>query len=67
MLTGEVLDQGYPRNGELVRTPRAKGLGKPDFGAWISAGWFFLPHMDLRVDAIVRSEFTLLTQVHAFL
>jgi hypothetical protein len=67
LVTGEVLDQGYPKNGELLLTERTPGLGKPEFGAWISAAWFFLPHLDMRVDAIKRSDFTLLTQVHAFL
>lgn len=69
LLTGEVLDQGYPKNGETADPPvlKSAGVGKPQFGAWISAAWFFLPHMDLRVDAIVRGDFTLLTQFHAFL
>ncbi|HVR21361.1 MAG TPA: hypothetical protein VMS65_16725 [Polyangiaceae bacterium] len=67
LLTGEVMDQGYPKNGENLKVEKAAGQGKPQFGTWISAQWFFLPHMDIRVDAIVRSEFTLLTQFHAFL
>jgi hypothetical protein len=67
LVTGEVLDQGYPKNGEILSTERVPGLGKPQFGAWISAAWFFLPHLDVRVDAIKRSDFTLLTQFHAFL
>ena len=67
MLTGEILDQGYPRNGDLIRLSPDPGLGKPAVGAWVSVGWFFLPHMDLRIDAIVRQEFMLLTQLHAFL
>jgi hypothetical protein len=69
LLTGEVQNVGYPKNGDDVEPPvvKAAGLGKPQFGAWISAQWFFLPHLDIRVDAIVRSEFTLLTQFHAFL
>jgi hypothetical protein len=73
LLTGEVLDQGfekfYPKSTEQALDPpqKTKGNGKPQFGAWISAQWFFLPHLDIRVDAIVRDEFTLLTQFHAFL
>jgi hypothetical protein len=69
LLTGEVHDHGYPKNGETTNPPALKspGIGQPEFGAWISAAWFFLPHMDLRVDAIVRGDFTLLTQFHAFL
>jgi hypothetical protein len=67
MLTGEILNQGYPNNGEALKVVREAGIGKPQFGAWVSAAWFFLPHFDVRVDAIIRSEFTLLTQLHAFL
>ena len=67
MLTGEVMDQGFPKNGEALDLEKTKGQGKPDVGVWISAAWFFLPHLDLRVDAIVRQDFTLLTQFHAFL
>jgi hypothetical protein len=69
MLTAEVLEQGYPRNGSLIQPPLrpVAGQGKPAGGLWVSAGWFFLPHLDLRIDAIVRQEFTLLTQLHAFL
>jgi hypothetical protein len=72
LLTGEVLDQGYVKSGELVPPPQGPlpkeaGAGKPQFGAWISAQYFFLPHLDVRVDAIIRSEFQLLTQLHVFL
>jgi hypothetical protein len=45
-----------------------------DFGAWGGVAWFFLPHTDLRVDAIWRSDsasststVTLLGQLHFFL
>jgi hypothetical protein len=67
MLTAELLDQGYPKNGEISEIARTPGVGKLDFGAWISAQYFFLPHLDVRVDAIIRGEFTILTQLHAFL
>jgi hypothetical protein len=69
LLTGEVLNLGYPKNGEALQVKRGPGNGEAQFGAWISAAWFFLPHLDLRVDAIVRggTDFTLLTQLHAFL
>jgi len=64
MLTGEALD-----NGSIDGQPRAKGFGEPRFGGWISADWFFLPHMEVRVDAIIRQQdpFTLLSQIHVFL
>jgi hypothetical protein len=67
MLTGEVHDRGYPKNGTQDQIAVAPGLGKPEFGFWASAQWFFLPHLDVRVDAIKRSDFTLLTQLHGFL
>ena len=42
MLTGEVMDSGTE--------------GEPaSFDGWISAVWFFLPHMDLRLDGIYSS------------
>lgn len=71
MLTFEVLDQGYPRAAAALgpsAPARTPGEGKLGFGTWISAGWFFLPHLDMRVDAVIRSnDFTLLSQLHAFL
>jgi hypothetical protein len=68
LLTGEILNQGYPKNGEALQIVRSPGNGQAQFGAWISAAWFFLPHLDMRLDAIIRgSDFTLLTQLHAFL
>jgi hypothetical protein len=67
LLTAELLDQGYPRNGSLTSVKPTAGLGQPDFGFWISAAYFFLPHLDVRVDAIIRGDFTVLTQLHAFL
>jgi hypothetical protein len=64
MLTGEALD-----NGAVDGEPRSDGFGKPRFGGWISLDWFFLPHMEARVDAIFRTDdpFTLLSQIHVFL
>jgi hypothetical protein len=67
MLTGELHDRGYPKNGKQDNIAVAPGLGQPELGIWGSVGWFFLPHLDLRVDAIKRSDFTLLTQLHGFL
>jgi hypothetical protein len=64
MLTGEALD-----NGAVDGEERTDGFGKPRFGGWISLDWFFLPHMEARVDAIIRQDdpFTLLSQLHVFL
>lgn len=68
MFTVEGLDAGYPRAAGDPPIRETPGLGKLGMGYWISAAWFFLPHLDLRVDGIVRpSEFTLFTQLHAFL
>jgi hypothetical protein len=68
MFTVEGLDAGYPRAPGDPPTKKIPGVGKLGMGYWVSAAWFFLPHLDLRVDGIVRpSEFTLLTQLHAFL
>jgi hypothetical protein len=64
MLTGEALDYGAQDG-----VPRSKGFGEPRWGGWVSMAWFFLPHMELRVDGIARQEdpFTLLSQLHVFL
>lgn len=49
---------------------------KNELGGWLSAWWFFAPHLDARVDAIVRNtptttgdvrQFALLFQFHAYL
>jgi hypothetical protein len=72
MLTGEFLDAGYPRADEVappsLKTPRTKGVGELALGAWASAQWFFLPHLDVRVDGMFRpGETTVLGQFHLFL
>jgi hypothetical protein len=68
MFTVEGLDAGYPRAPGEPPVRKTPGQGKLGMGYWISAAWFFLPHFDMRVDAIKRpDEFTLLTQLHAFL
>lgn len=67
--TGELLDAGYPDRARLTQppTPRSAGLGRPLPGGWLSLQWFFLPHFDLRVDAIVRQEKQILSQLHMYL
>jgi hypothetical protein len=72
MLTGEFLDAGYPRAEEVkppaLKTPRTSGAGELAAGAWISAQWFFLTHLDTRVDVMLRpGETTVLGQFHLFL
>lgn len=64
MGTGELLDQTF------TRTP-------PSYGAWLSSQWFFLPHVDARIDAIWQTVpvagsdrvevVSLLGQLHVFL
>jgi hypothetical protein len=74
--TGEVLDAGYEErdlSGNLI--DRAPGAGKPRLGGWLTADWFFLPHFEARVDAIVRQDastvsgttLSLLAQLHFYL
>jgi hypothetical protein len=65
--TGELLDAGYPKGGGPAGLERAKGVGKPEVGGWLSAQWFFLPHFDVRVDAVVRFEKMILSQLHVYL
>jgi hypothetical protein len=66
--TFEALDAGYPKASEVAGVARSPGQGKPEFGGWIGGQWFFLPHLDLRVDGIIRPDgFTILSQLHAFL
>lgn len=69
LLTFEWLDQGQTKQSTL--DPKAvpvNGAGKLEMSPWISANWFFLPHMDLRVDFMIRPDgFQYLGQFHAFL
>lgn len=70
LLTGEALDAGYPHAEKLLNgdTGKVKGAGKTALGAWVSAQWFFLPHLDMRVDGIFRpGEQSVLGQLHLFL
>lgn len=68
LLTLEWLDAGYLKSDQIANVARSPGSGRGEVGYWVSGEWFFLPHFDLRVDAIVRpDDFTLLSQLHAFL
>jgi hypothetical protein len=70
MVTGEMLDAGYARSEETFEGDKArvKGAGKLALGAWVSAQWFFLPHMDVRIDGTFRpGEKSVLGQFHLFL
>jgi hypothetical protein len=67
--TGEILDLGYPKGANPSTAPRSPGAGKPQFGGWLSAQWFFISHFDFRVDAIIRQAepFQLMSQMHVYL
>jgi hypothetical protein len=70
MVTVEWLDQGYPKSAQIQDPPepRLPGAGRGEIAPWFSANWFFLPHMDVRADFIVRPDsFQILGQFHAFL
>jgi hypothetical protein len=70
MLTGELLDAGYARSEQTFEgdDARVKGAGKMARGGWVSAQWFFLPHMDVRIDGTFRpGEKTVFGQFHLFL
>lgn len=70
MVTGEMLDEGHPKTvAGQAATPRTAGLGKPKVGGWLSAGWWFLPHFDVRIDGVQRTgdDFQLLAQLHVYL
>jgi len=68
LLTFEWLDQGYLKSAQINDEPRAAGAGRGEVAPWISADWFFLPHMDVRADFIIRPDnFQILGQFHAFL
>ena len=68
--------QGVHLIATLESRDEAFAKGPPSYGAWGSVMWFFLPHMDVRVDAIMRDVATgterstvpsFLAQFHAFL
>lgn len=68
--------QGVHLIGTLEAQDQAFAKGPPSYGAWAGAMWFFLPHMDVRVDAVIRDVAvgttrttvpSLLAQFHAFL
>lgn len=67
MLTGEMLDEGHSKATDAPA--RAPGAGKPRVGGWASASWWFLPHFDVRLDAIKRTDedLSVLAQLHCYL
>jgi hypothetical protein len=67
MLTGEMLDEGHSKAADAPA--RTAGSGKPRVGGWVSASWWFLPHFDVRLDAIKRTaeDVSILAQLHCYL
>jgi hypothetical protein len=67
MLTGEMLDEGHSKAEDAPA--RTAGAGKPRVGGWASASWWFLPHFDVRLDAIKRTaeDVSILAQLHCYL
>lgn len=65
--TGEVKNAGAPSDDEIET---GLGQGKPRYGGWLTANWFIFPHLDVRVDMVMRQEGrpTLFqTQLHLYL
>jgi len=59
---------------EILKSPGS--IGGASIGGWLSATWFFMPHLDCRLDGIYRSidtgvgrvgSLTALAQIHAYL
>jgi hypothetical protein len=60
-----------------VETLNSYGIHGTGVGAWMTVDWYFLPHTDLRLDGVYRSEpsatsptsnvFSFLVQLHTFL
>jgi hypothetical protein len=72
VLTGEALNRGARK--EASETPAgappipedassSAGNGAPRFGGWGSILWFPYPHIDMRVDAVARSDRSLQLQL----
>ncbi len=61
--TGELLNRGRPESGVSA------GHGDTRFGGWLTANWFFGPHLDLRMDLVIRESRAemLQTQLHFYL
>jgi len=58
-LTGEILNRGEPDPedlGESERQVEGPGRGETRLGLWGTINWFFLPHLDLRVDLVARQR-----------
>lgn len=65
LATVEVVDEGKPKAAGVAAT---SGQGKLRHGLWLSAAYFFLTHLDARVDFVVRKDdpMTAQAQIHLF-
>lgn len=65
-ITGEMLDRGA-REHDLDR--EGLGRGERRLGLWGTLNWFVFPHIELRVDWVMRQRRapTLLSQLHIYL
>ncbi len=72
------LTQGLHLIASLEGQHTGQGERGPSIGGWVSAAWYLLPHVELRVDTIIRrvarpapdpasTGVTLLAQLHFFL
>lgn len=64
MATGEIVDGGK-LNSVSGTLP---GAGEPRFGGWLSFGWFFFTHFDVRADVVFRQNApaTIQSQLHYY-
>lgn len=68
LATGEFLNAGRPKADAITNAPLVSGAGKMALGGMVSAQWFFLPHLDMRVDGTFRpGETSVFAQLHLFL
>lgn len=65
IVTLEALDRGKADVDGATATLRA---GKPVLGVWGGVNWFFLPHLDLRLEAVYRKgeATSIQSQLHFF-
>lgn len=65
IVTLEALDQG---KSDAAGAVAAKGAGEALIGVWGGLNWFFLPHFDVRLEAVYRQESatSIQSQLHFF-
>ena len=63
LVTGEALDAGKPDGIQA-----GPGAGESQLGGWLSVGWFFFTHFDVRADLVLRQDapVTFQSQVHFY-